>query len=81
MGYEEKALMMVEIEDGAFESRRDGCVVSIVTCRGCKRLFEDELEEAKAKVLAGIDLLCLDCDEDATAPSFSGITVQIGWHS
>ncbi len=79
MTYEQTKAMLDIIRDGAFPSRRDGCIVTLVKCVECSRMFEEELEVAKTKVLSNQALLCLACDEDATVPGFSGVTVQIGW--
>jgi len=74
-------LTLSTIEDAAYLSRRDGCLVMLVECQECSRMFEDEVDAFRETILARKAVLCLACDDDAVVPSFSGITIQIGWHS
>ncbi len=66
-------------ERSAYVSKRDGCLVVLVDCDSCGKQFEERLLEAKGKVLACEDILCLKCDGDAVVPAFRGITIQCSW--
>lgn len=67
------------IEEGAYESKRDGCVVVLVKCQKCGKMFEDEVNAFRENINERRAVLCLACDPEAEAQAFSGITVQIGW--
>lgn len=73
----EKAL--ADLEDRSYLSRRDGCRVVVVTCEECDQLLEEEIKEAKRKIIADLSTLCLRCDPEAVALSFTGVTIKIGW--
>ena len=73
------ALKIGDIEASSYESKRDGCRVTLVKCEECARMYEEELEGAKAKVVSGLPLLCLSCDAEAQSPAFKGLTIQLGW--
>lgn len=75
MTYEQINALVNQFKAGAYESRRDGCVVTLVKCAECSRMFEEELETAKAKAISQIDLLCLACDDSAASPAFTGVKV------
>lgn len=79
MTYDQVKALVKQFEDNSYESKRDGCVVTLVKCAECSKMFEEELETAKEKAISKLDLLCLACDEDAVVPSFTGVTVKIGW--
>jgi hypothetical protein len=44
-------------------------------CDICNELFEEELEEAKAKILSGEPVLCLVCDDEAEARDITAVMV------
>jgi len=69
------------IEETAYASKRDGCQVALVRCTECGKSYEEEVKAAKELVTDRLGFLCLSCDPDASAPSFVGVTVQIGWFS
>jgi len=56
------------LERRSFLSRCDGCYVVMVECEECKEIFAEELEEAKEKVVMGVQFICLGCDVDAEEP-------------
>lgn len=70
-------LMVGSVEDGAFLDRPGGCLVTLVRCVDCERMYEEELEAAKAKIVGRADLLCLSCDPDADVPFFMGVLLQL----
>lgn len=70
---------LISVTGKAFESKRDGCNVTLVRCDECSRMFEEELEAARAKVVSQEWFLCLSCGGAAEAPWFRRITVQGGW--
>ncbi len=76
---EQIEMMVANVEASSYLSRRDGCRVTLVKCSECARMFEDELEAAKAKIVSRVSLLCLGCDTDADEPGFKGLTIQFGW--
>ncbi len=78
---EDIKVRVIRAEEGAFLNRRDGCRVTLVQCSECSRMFEEELESAKAKIKDSQYLFCLECDDEAVVPSFTGVTIQIGWFS
>lgn len=80
MSYDEAQQKLAEIKAGAFSSKRDGCAVTLVKCVECARMFEEELEEAKVKIMGQREFLCLSCDPDATEPGFTGLMVQVRWY-
>jgi len=47
---------------GSFESEKDGCTVTRARCQKCNKVFEEELEVAKTKIIEGQQVLCLSCD-------------------
>lgn len=67
------------VERSAYCSGRDGCWVALVKCDECARMFEEELETARAKIVSGVSLLCLACDGEAMVPAFFGVKIQISW--
>jgi len=75
------SLLLDAVRNNSYLSRRDGCRVVLVRCVKCGKKYDEELEAAIEIIGSREKLLCLDCDDDATAPSFSGITVQIGWQA
>ncbi len=72
-------LLVTSLEKLAFESKRDGCRVALVKCAKCGREFEEEIRVARALIVGRLDFLCLACDPDASAPAFTGLTIQLGW--
>lgn len=72
---------VLRAEEAAYPSRRDGCRVTLMQCSECARMFEEELESAKAKIADRQYLFCLECDDEAVVPAFTGVTIQIGWFS
>lgn len=71
--------LVIGLQDGSYLSRRDGCSVTLVKCAECARMFEEELDTAKAKVISRVGFLCLTCDAEAKVEAFRGLVVQIGW--
>ncbi len=49
----------------AHYSDADGCDVVKVVCGQCDQAFVEELEAARANIIAGRKSLCLACDPDA----------------
>lgn len=68
-------------EANAYPSRRDGCRVTLMQCSECARMFEEELESAKAKIADRQYLFCLECDDEADVPALTGATILIWWSS
>jgi len=70
---------VVRVEGQSFFSKRDDCRLVRVRCSECGRMFEEELEAAKAKLVSQVRFICLDCYTDADAPGLNRVTVQLGW--
>ncbi len=49
----------------AYFSKEDGCYVISLKCAECGKWYEEELDEAKSKLICGTALLCLACDNDS----------------
>lgn len=49
----------------AFYSELGGCHVVRTFCCLCGKPFEEEISEAKRKVVCGVAFKCLSCDSDA----------------
>lgn len=54
-------------------SEKDDCYVVSVLCSKCPSHYEEELEEAKAKVASSILPVCLACDVEAEKPGLSKV--------
>lgn len=46
-------------------SKADRCLVALLPCHDCGRLFEEELHTAKAKIISGAKFFCIRCDVEA----------------
>lgn len=69
-----KEILIASLQHDAYFSEIDGFYVISIRCAKCSRVFEEELEAAKIKVISRADFLCLACDVDADAPAVKGIT-------
>ena len=47
----------------AYWSRADGCMVTPMKCAKCCEMYEEELQEARIKVIRGEEFTCLSCDD------------------
>lgn len=65
----------------AFFSPEEGVRLVTVGCVRCQRLYNETLEEAEAKIACDSQLLCIDCDKEASKPAAYGVrlTVWFTW--
>lgn len=61
---------------GAYRDELDGCVVTKVRCANCGKEFEEELEEAKAKILRRELSFCLFCDQTGEVRDITAVIVR-----
>lgn len=77
---DQQTKMKIEnVRASSYRSMRDNCLVTLIKCEECARMFEDELEAAMAKIVSGKPLLCLSCDPRAEEPSYV-VRLVIGFY-
>lgn len=55
-------------------SEEDGCIVAVVRCVACGRLYEEEFGSAVTKEERFVDFMCIACDNDALEDAFIDFT-------
>ena len=68
-----RARLAAGIDDLAFDSGLDGCMVVSFRCEACGRELREELESAKKKVADGDVILCLVCDDEIEKAVIEGL--------
>lgn len=74
-------IWLANLEQWSSFSIVDGCRIVVVQCDRCFRMFEEELEEAKAKAIAGAPFVCLGCDAGAQEPVVEARVHVFDWTS
>lgn len=58
-----RSFLIRRIVERAYWSRFDGCMVTSMTCAKCGGRYDEELQEARLRVIKGTAFTCLSCDE------------------
>lgn len=58
-----RSFLIRGLVDRAYWSRADGCMVTPMKCSKCGGMYDEELQEARLKVIRGDDFRCLSCDD------------------
>lgn len=70
------------IERKAVWSSEDECFVVSVPCVKCGKEFLEEKEDARSKVVSGLEFVCLDCDKWGSSPAgISSVKMTIWFYA